>query len=97
MSSRDKSKIAVAGEYIGLGFQLADDLLDVEGDENEVGKKLKKDMMNQSPNSVYYFGIEEVKNLIDKYYGESISILKETDIKSESFLNLVRMMFYRRK
>jgi len=76
---------------------LADDLLDIKGNEDEVGKKVKKDISNDSPNSVIYFGLDKVENMINELYKKSISGLKDVGIESDMFLNLVRMMFYRRK
>ena len=49
-----------------MGFQLADDLLDITGDEKKVGKKLRKDSGNQSPNAVLYFGLDAVRARIDE-------------------------------
>jgi len=95
MGIEEKKELAIAGEKIGTGFQLADDLLDMEGDEAEVGKRIHKDMNNKSPNSVIYFGVDSVKNMIDKLYTDSLSILKNVKIESDFFLNLVKMMFYR--
>lgn len=97
MSDEDKKKLYIAGEKIGVGFQLADDLIDIEGNEKEVGKKTHKDISNQSPNSVFYFGINEVKRMISELYKDSIFILEELKINSEFFRDLVKMMFYRRK
>ena len=53
--------LARAGIALGLGFQLADDLLDITGAEDKVGKKLRKDQAKGSPNAVLYFGEPAVR------------------------------------
>jgi geranylgeranyl pyrophosphate synthase len=49
LNAAEQALLARAGMAIGLGFQLADDLLDTSGDERTVGKKLNKDLANQTP------------------------------------------------
>jgi geranylgeranyl diphosphate synthase type II len=58
-NKRELKGFATFGESIGLAFQIRDDLLDVEGNEAEVGKKLKKDTEKQT--YVKYYGIAESK------------------------------------
>ena len=41
---------------IGLAFQIADDLLDVDGNEAVVGKPIKQDTNNVTPNFVTKLG-----------------------------------------
>jgi len=84
-----------AGIALGLGFQLADDLLDVTGDERQVGKKLRKDGGNRSPNAVLYFGQEAVRAGIDGHYREAGACIAELGIDFPPFLALMRGMLYR--
>lgn len=46
--TRELKKLTKYGESIGLAFQIKDDLLDAEGDETKVGKRLKKDTTKQT-------------------------------------------------
>lgn len=87
--------LARAGIAMGLGFQLADDLLDISGDEQKVGKKLNKDRSNQSPNAVLYFGLPAVQAKIDEYYREVLALISELKVDFPPFLLLLENMFYR--
>ncbi|MGE5342732.1 MAG: polyprenyl synthetase family protein [Candidatus Omnitrophota bacterium] len=92
-----KEMLAEVGHTIGVAFQMADDLLDIEGDEKEVGKKLKKDQGNQSPNCVLFYGSEWVKGEIDHAYAKAIALLARLHIDFPPFLYLIRKMVYRNK
>jgi farnesyl diphosphate synthase len=46
---------------LGLAFQIADDLLDVEGDEGEVGKKTRKDKAAGKATFVTLLGPERAR------------------------------------
>jgi geranylgeranyl diphosphate synthase type II len=84
-----------AGMALGTGFQLADDLLDITGDEKEAGKKLRKDSGNQSPNAVLYFGLEEVRARIDEHYRKACRLVGELGIDFPPFLSLMKNMLFR--
>ncbi|MDY0296970.1 MAG: polyprenyl synthetase family protein [Acidobacteriota bacterium] len=84
-----------AGKEIGTAFQLADDLLDVLGDEELVGKKLHKDSANRSPNAALFFGIDSVQQEIDRLFRVTMDELKKVGITFSPFLVLMHMMVYR--
>jgi len=93
--SHRQQLLARAGIALGMGFQLADDLLDVTGAEDKVGKKLNKDQANRSPNAVLYFGLPAVKEKIDAYYREAQVLVGELGIDFPPLLFLMKSMLYR--
>ncbi|MCK4765658.1 MAG: polyprenyl synthetase family protein [Candidatus Aminicenantes bacterium] len=97
MREEEKTILGEAGISIGIAFQMADDLLDIEGDEKEVGKKLQKDKDNHSPNSILYFGKDYIKQQIDSGCRKSMELLKELRIDFPPFLALMEKMVYRSK
>jgi len=85
------------GIRIGIAFQMADDLLDVIGDEKEVGKKLHKDSSNKSPNSVLFFGEELIKQKIETEYLGVLDLIRELGVDFPPFLDLISRMVHRSK
>jgi len=82
---RELKKLTKYGECVGLAFQIKDDLLDAEGDETTVGKRLKKDCTKQT--YVKHYGpiaskikleqlVEDAVQVI-QFLGENSSILAE--------------------
>ena len=83
--ARELKNLSKYGECIGLAFQVMDDILDAEGDEEIVGKKLKKDTNKQT--YIKHYGIlasrYKLEQLVDEaiksitFLGENGQILKE--------------------
>jgi geranylgeranyl diphosphate synthase type II len=97
LSAHEKELLAQVGTTIGIAFQMADDLLDIDGDEIEVGKKLHKDQGNQSPNAVLFYGKDFIKKEIDASYQKTLALLEELKIQFPPFLYLMEKMVYRSK
>jgi len=72
-SEKDLDALTRFGENIGLAFQIIDDILDVTGDQTEIGKDAKSDIKSNKATYPALFGIEEskknAKNLIDDGIG----------------------------
>ena len=78
--------LKVYGKSIGLAFQIVDDILDVIGDQEKLGKDIGSDVENEKATYVTMYGLEEskimVKELIDKaiknleIFGDKSNFLK---------------------
>jgi len=97
LPEEEMESLGEAAISIGIAFQMADDLLDMFGDEQEVGKKLQKDEGNQSPNSVIFFGREHIENEIKRLYARTMEILERLGITYPPLLDLMKRMVFRTK
>lgn len=55
------------GTNIGMAFQIVDDLLDIEGDPEELGKSIGKDNDSQKMTFPSVYGIEKSRQMADDY------------------------------
>ena len=76
-SASDEARQALVGysRKIGVAFQIADDILDVEGDQAEVGKALRKDEGQNKPTFVRLYGLEKAKELSKQMIVEAKELL----------------------
>lgn len=54
------------GRTLGIAFQIRDDLLDVLGSEQEMGKRLRKDAEKERPNIVRFLGVAGAQAAYDE-------------------------------
>jgi geranylgeranyl diphosphate synthase type II len=55
------------GANIGMAFQIVDDLLDIEGDPNELGKSVGKDSDSQKMTFPAVYGVEKSRQMAEEY------------------------------
>lgn len=69
LGGADEDRIKAAenyAEYLGLAFQIVDDILDVVGDQDKLGKPINSDLENNKSTFVTLFGIEKCKKLVEE-------------------------------
>lgn len=66
--------------YIGLAFQIRDDILDVEGEEGILGKSVGSDVTNEKSTYPKLLGLEETKIKLDHYIEKALHSLQEANV-----------------
>jgi geranylgeranyl diphosphate synthase, type II len=72
----DLARITVYGEKIGLAFQIADDLLDVLGSEEALGKAVRKDGRQQKATYPALYGVERSQRIAAELILEACAALE---------------------
>ena len=70
-------KFGLAGEKIGVAFQILDDILDVTSTMEELGKPIHSDEKNEKTTYVTLYGIEESRKIAAILSDEAVAIWKE--------------------
>jgi len=83
------------GRHLGLAFQIVDDLLDVVGDFQKIGKPVGSDEKNQKLTYVSLFGIEETKKRAAEEVNAAKNVLKPYGEKSSFFIKLAEFILKR--
>ncbi len=94
-SEEDIEKLTQYGECIGLAFQIKDDILDVIGDVEELGKPVGNDVEKHKSTFVTKYGLEESINRLNKVTEEAIEIIGEYE--SGEFLKELAIFIRDRK
>ncbi|NRT62741.1 MULTISPECIES: polyprenyl synthetase family protein [Clostridium] len=76
------------GEKLGLVFQIKDDILDVVGDKNKLGKNTHADEEHNKTNFISVFGLEKCIDLCESLTEECITILNNLSVNAEYLVNL---------
>lgn len=83
------------GECIGLAFQIADDILDIEGGE-EIGKDLGSDLEKDKATYPRLMGMEKSKNLAKELIQEALDCLKMFDEKANPLREIATYIIQRK-
>ncbi len=84
--TREYKQISEFAELIGFGFQLKDDILDIEGSEELLGKPVGSDERQGKNTFAAVFGLERCKSLLEECTKKAIDILKNIDEDRTAFL-----------
>ncbi|MDY3333219.1 MAG: farnesyl diphosphate synthase [Gallibacter sp.] len=83
--------------YIGLAFQIRDDILDIEGDAAKLGKNIGRDIELEKSTYPVIYGMEESKRKFNELNDAAINILEKYGERATFFIDLIKMMSIREK
>ncbi len=85
-----KNDLINYANHIGLAFQIADDLLDLDGNEVSMGKPTRQDVKNETPNFVTVLGKEKAMERALEVSNKAIKIIQKFEQKSENLVSLAK-------
>ncbi|MBI4532559.1 MAG: polyprenyl synthetase family protein [Candidatus Melainabacteria bacterium] len=94
LSGEQLTALTTFGEALGLAFQIKDDLLDVTGDANTLGKTPGKDEAAKKVTWVSLFGIEGSKAKLVVLADQAQNELVRTGLSEESLIPLQSLLDY---
>lgn len=86
-TKRDYKNLTKYGECIGLAFQIMDDILDVEGDFNKLGKKVGADKEKNKNTYPSLIGLARSKEILKNLTDTAIKTLKSYGDKADFLRN----------
>lgn len=94
-SKKDMNILAEYGEKLGLAFQIKDDILDVIGETDVLGKKVNSDCENHKTTYVTEYGLEKCKIICSDLTEECLALLDKLDLNTEELKKLTNFLLVR--
>ena len=90
-------KMTIYAENLGLAYQIADDILDVIGNEEEMGKKTGADAQNEKVTYVSLNGMDASLAKLKELTDTAVDAIADYYDNAEFFRNLVLKLEKRTK
>lgn len=84
----DIKNIMEFGDTIGLAFQVIDDILDVSGSEEKLGKSINKDNEFHKSNFISFYGLDKSRSIAGELIGEAKQKLEKYGSRGHYLLEL---------
>lgn len=95
-SEQQQRTVELAARELGLAFQIRDDILDITGNTDELGKPVGSDEKNHKNTYVALEGLEKAKEDVKRYSESAIDRLKSLPARNEFLYELIEELIDRR-
>jgi len=90
-------KLTIYAENLGLAFQIRDDILDIDGQEEEMGKKTGMDSINKKATYPAFYGLDKSRERLETLTETAIEALEQYYDNAEIFTTLAKALAVRGK
>ena len=95
LAQEDPAPLAQYSASLGLGFQITDDILDVEGDPEKTGKRLNKDTKAGKATFVSLLGLDGAKKRAKELISEACDAVTPLGVKAEPLQHCAKFIISR--
>lgn len=96
-TKKEQETVTSIARNVGLAFQIQDDILDVTGTLEVLGKPIGSDEKNDKSTYVTLEGIEKARADVETLTKEAIELMNSLVVKNEFLSNLLLYLIYRDK
>lgn len=87
-TEEQEEKLLEFAKYIGLAFQIRDDILDVEGTEEEIGKPIGSDVSNEKSTYTTLFTVDRAKDILEETIAKAKDAISSLQLQDEYLLSI---------
>ncbi|HDR4422156.1 TPA: (2E,6E)-farnesyl diphosphate synthase [Bacillus cereus] len=87
-TKEQEEKLLAFAKYIGLAFQIRDDILDVEGTEAEIGKPIGSDVSNEKSTYTTLFTVDRAKDILEETIAKAKDAISSLQLQDEYLLSI---------
>ena len=96
-TKNEQDAICQIASNIGLAFQIQDDILDVTGTLEEIGKPVGSDEKNEKTTYVTLEGLEKAQADVERLTEEAVELMQGLVVKNEFLTELLQYLVHRKK
>ena len=91
-SREDVRRMEEVGEAMGLAFQIRDDILDLTGTQEVIGKPIRSDVKNSKTTWAVLYGPEAAAERADELTRTALAVLDEAGARDDFLWELIRRL-----
>lgn len=91
----DLARVTTYGEKVGLAFQVVDDLLDVLGSKEELGKEVRKDKAQLKATYPGVHGVAESRRIASRLVNEACEVLEPLGARARRLQEIAHFLIER--
>jgi geranylgeranyl diphosphate synthase type II len=96
-SPEEVKMLGLYGESIGHAFQIADDILDVEGSQEKLGKSTGSDQKKGKATYPSIIGLDEARKKMMEYYQRALAALQSFDQRADHLRSIALYIIQRQR